>query len=382
MNNEVSGRSPLPVLTIGRHTPKYPLIQGGMGIRISASRLAGAVAMAGGIGTIASVGLGLGSKHFNGNNYFEANKLALADELAQARRTAPDGVIAVNCIVALTDYEDMVRAAAEHGAQVIISGAGLPMQLPEYTKDHPEVALVPIVSSLKAAKLIIKKWEKSFGRIPDAFVVEAPGMAGGHLGARTEEVFSEELTLDKVVPELTAFLADEVKADIPVIAAGGIWSREDMLHAFGLGARGVQMGTRFVCTNECDAPEAFKQMYINATPEDVILVKSPVGLPGRAIRNRFSDRLAGGSPKGHKCRYNCIKHCSFRAEKTGFCISTALCAAQEGSVDDGLVFSGSNSARCHEIVPVTSVIEDLFGQKEEINASGLKDLAGAPAGAA
>ncbi len=377
MNNEVPGRPPLPVLTIGRHTPRYPLIQGGMGIRISASRLAGAVAKAGGIGTIASVGLGLGSRHFNGRNYFESNKLALADELATARAAAPDGIIAVNCIVALTDYEDMVRTAAEHGAQVIISGAGLPMQLPEYTKDHPGVALVPIVSSVKAARLIIKKWEKSFGRLPDAFVVEAPGMAGGHLGARTEEVFSEELTLDKVVPELALFLSEEVKADIPVIAAGGIWSREDMMHAFGLGARGVQMGTRFVCTHECDAPEAFKHMYINATPEDVVLVKSPVGLPGRAIRNPFSDRLACGSPEGHKCRYNCIKHCSFRADKTGFCISTALSAAQAGSVDDGLIFSGSNSARCRDIVPVADIMEDLFGQNKEMDAS--ENLACAPA---
>lgn len=380
MNKEVSGRPPLPVLTIGGHTPRYPLIQGGMGIRISASRLAGAVAKAGGIGTIASVGLGLGSRHFNGKNYFEANKLALADELAAARTIAPDGIIAVNCIVALTDYEDMVRTAAEHGAQVIISGAGLPMQLPEYTKDHPGVALVPIVSSVKAARLIIKKWEKSYGRLPDAFVVEAPGMAGGHLGARTEEVFSEELTLDKVVPELASFLSEEVKADIPVIAAGGIWGREDMMRAFGLGARGVQMGTRFVCTNECDAPEAFKRMYINATPEDVILVKSPVGLPGRAIKNEFSMKLHDGPPEGHKCRYNCIKHCSFQSARQGFCIATALSVAQAGGVDDGLIFSGSNSARCRKIVPVTDIIDDLFGQTKEIGAS--ENLAGAPAGAA
>ena len=382
MNKEVA-RTTLPTLKIGKHVPKYPLIQGGMGVRISASGLAGAVAKAGGIGTIASVGLGLGSPHFNGKNYFEANKLALADEIAAARKTAPDGIIAVNCIVALTDYEDMVRTAAACGAQVIISGAGLPMQLPEYTKDHPEVTLVPIVSSVKAARLIIRKWEKSYGRLPDALVVEAPGMAGGHLGARTEEVFSEELTLEKVVPELVEFLSAEVKADIPVVAAGGIWSREDMMRAFGMGARGVQMGTRFVCTHECDAPDAFKRMYLSAEPDDVILVKSPVGLPGRAIRNAFSDKLAGGAPEGHKCRYNCIKHCSFRTDKTGFCISTALSTAQAGNVDEGLIFSGSNSARCKEIVPVADVIEDLFGLRDEKRpAEGINKLAGIPASAA
>ncbi len=353
----------LPALKIGKYTPAYPLIQGGMGVRISAHRLAGAVAKAGGIGTIASVGLGLSSKHYTGKNYFESNKLALADEIAEARKIAgPDGIIAVNCMAALTDYEALVRTSAESGAHVIISGAGLPMQLPEYTKDFPDVALIPIVSSAKAARLIIKKWEKLYHRMPDAIVVEAPGMAGGHLGARTEEVFSPELTLEKVVPELVSFLTAEVKADIPVIAAGGIWGREDVLRVFGLGARGVQMGTRFVCTFECDAPDTFKQMYLDATEEDIVLVLSPVGLPGRVIKNPFSEKLADGPPKGDHCTINCLKHCSLRSEKTGFCIARALTVAHKGDVVDGLIFSGSNAVRCKEIVHVKDVIEDLFGQ--------------------
>ncbi|HLB25572.1 MAG TPA: nitronate monooxygenase family protein [Nitrospirota bacterium] len=351
------------MLRIGRHTPVYPLIQGGMGVRISASRLAGAVARAGGVGTIASVGLGLASHHFTGKNYFEANKMALAEELAAARKTAPDGIIAVNCMVALTDYEAMVRASAENGAQVIISGAGLPLQLPEYTKDHPDVALVPIVSSVKAAALIIKKWEKSYKRLPDALVVEAPGAAGGHLGARADEVFSPELTLERVVPELVEFL-EGPGYDIPVVAAGGIWDRGDMVRAFSMGARGVQMGTRFVCTHECDAPDAFKQAYLDATEADITLIKSPVGLPGRAIRNAFSDKLADGPPEGHRCLLNCIRKCSFRAEGVGFCIAMALSTAQGGDVARGLIFSGSNSARCSEIVPVSDVIEELFGAKD------------------
>lgn len=351
----------IPILEIGVHIPDYPLIQGGMGVRISASGLAGAVAKEGGVGTIASVGLGLNSHYFNGKNYFEANKLALREEIIRARETAPNGKLAVNCMVALTDYEEMVRTSAEEGVNIIISGAGLPLSLPEYTKDFPDVALVPIVSSIKAANLIIKKWEKSFGRLPDAIIVEAPGTAGGHLGAKNKkEVFNPELSLEKVIPKLVEFVEKEVKADIPIVAAGGIFDRADMLHAFSLGARGVQMGTRFVCTDECDASIEFKQMYLKANPEDVVLITSPVGLPGRAIKNLFLDRLAEGPPKDHKCSYKCLKHCSFCEDKAGFCIARALNAAQKGDVDHGLVFCGSNSPRCAEIVPVSRVFAELF----------------------
>lgn len=363
MTNEkaVGGSSPLPVLRIGKHTPRFPVIQGGMGIRVSASRLAGAVAKAGGVGTIASVALGLASNHYTGKNYFEANKLALADELAWARQAAPDGILAVNNMVAITDYEDMVRTSAESGANVIISGAGLPMQLPEYTKDFPDVALVPIVSSVKAARLIVRKWEKAYGRIPDAFVMEAPGTAGGHLGAKAEEVYGPEFTLETVVPELVEFVGSELKVDIPIIAAGGIWSREDMLAAFALGAKGVQMGTRFVCTFECDADDAFKQMYLNSTEKDIELIKSPVGLPGRAIHNLFLEEVAVAPPAKHKCIANCLKHCGFKTGKQGFCIATALSAAHKGDIDHGLVFSGSNAPLCKKLVSVEDVFADLFG---------------------
>jgi len=357
---ETGRRADVPVLTIGRHTPVYPLVQGGMGIRISASKLAGAVAAKGGVGTIATVALGLASPHYTGKNYFDANKAALVDEIAAARKTAPEGILAVNCMVALTDYEAMVRTAAESGAQIIISGAGLPMHLPEYTKDHPEVALVPIVSSMKAARLIIKRWEKSYKRMPDAFIVEAPGKAGGHLGAHTEDIYSPELSLEKVVPETVEFIRSEAQADIPLIAAGGIWDRADVMHAFELGARGVQMGTRFVCTYECDAADAFKQMFINATPDDVVIVKSPVGLPGRAIRNAFIENLKDGPPKGHKCYAKCLAHCSFRESKEAYCIATALNNAQTGDVDNGLVFCGSNVFRCDKIVSVSEIIDELF----------------------
>ena len=350
----------LPVLKIGKHTPKYPVIQGGMGIRVSAHKLAGAVAKAGGVGTIASVALGLDSKHFTGKNYFDANRLALTDEIHWARETAPDGIIAVNSLVALTDYEQMVRTTAEAGANVVISGAGLPLQLPEFTADFPDVALVPIVSSVKAASLIIRKWEKSCHRLPDAIIVEAPSTAGGHLGAKYDEVYSPDLTLEKVIPELVEFLEKEIKVDIPVIGAGGVWDREDMLKVFALGARGVQMGTRFVCTEECDAPASFKQMYIDSTPDDVTLVKSPVGLPGRAILNKFAKKLEEGAEFHNTCLATCLKHCSYKVDKKGFCICTALSKAHKGNVDDGLVFCGSNAPRSTEISTVDAIFRDLF----------------------
>ncbi len=246
-----------PTLKIGSHSLRVPLIQGGMGVRISASKLAGAVAAAGGVGTIATVGLGQSSSYYDGKNLFEANVKALADELQMARKISADGVIAANCMVALTDYEALVRAAAENGVDIVTSGAGLPLTLPELTKDHPRVALVPIVSSLKAARVIVKIWRKRHKRLPDALVVEEPATAGGHLGAKLEDIDAPELSLERVVPELVEYIRKDVKADIPVIAAGGIWDRADIARAFGLGARGVQMATRFVCTHECDAPDSF-----------------------------------------------------------------------------------------------------------------------------
>lgn len=350
----------LSVLVIGKCKPKYPVIQGGMGIRVSAHGLAGAVAKAGGVGTIASVALGLESKHYTGENYFDANRLALADEIRWAKEIAPEGVIAVNCMFAITDFDDMVRTSAANGADMIIVGAGLPMGLPALTADFPDVALVLIVSSVKAASLIIRKWEKTAHRLPDAFIVEAPSTAGGHLGAKYEEVYNPDLALEKVIPELVEFLRNEIKADIPVIGAGGVWDRADMLRVFEFGARGIQMGTRFVCTEECDASDSFKQLYIDSTPDDVTLVKSPVGLPGRVIMNKFAKKLAEGREFHHKCFATCLKHCSFKVDKKGFCICTALSKAHKGNVEDGLVFCGSNAHRATKVTTVDEIFMELF----------------------
>jgi len=350
----------LPVLKIGPHSLRVPLIQGGMGVRISASGLAGAVAAAGGVGTIATVGLGQSSRYYDGTNLFEANVKALADELRMAREISPDGVISANCMVALTDYDTLVRAAAENGADIVTSGAGLPLALPEFTRDHPSVALVPIVSSLKAARVIVKSWDRKHGRLPDALIVEEPATAGGHLGARLEDLESPELRLERVVPEIVEYLDRDVRADVPVIAAGGIWDREDIARAFGFGARGVQMATRFVCTHECDAPDAFKAAYMSAGEGDVAVFMSPAGLPGRALRNPFLRAVEDGSRPEDRCFANCLVHCTYQTERAPFCIATALVNAQRGDVDNGLIFCGAKVHRSCEIVHVRDLIDELF----------------------
>nr|WP_050771358.1 nitronate monooxygenase family protein [Dethiosulfovibrio peptidovorans] len=351
----------MPVLKIGGHSPRHPLIQGGMGVLVSGPKLAGAVARSGAIGTIASVGLAAAHPDFTGRNYFEINQKAIKEYLAEAREIAgPDGILAINCMVALTDYELHVRAACEGGAQIIISGAGLPLKLPEYTKDYPEVALVPIVSSAKAAQLIMRRWKKTCGRIPDGFVVETPLYAGGHLGARDEAMVKDpSLSLEVVVPELVSFLEKE-GLDIPVIAAGGIWDREDVLKAFDLGAKGVQMGTRFAASEEGDADIRFKQAYVDATEDDVVLIHSPAGLPGRALRSPMVDRYLKGDVESKPCMANCLTHCRYRKTKETFCIAQALVDAYRGDWEHGLFFCGSNVTKVNSIEKVEDVIRSLF----------------------
>ncbi len=354
--------SQLPVLKLGKHEPRYPLIQGGMGVAISGPKLAGHVARCGGVGTIASVGLACNTTYYNGKNYFEANQLAVKDGIREAREIAgPAGVIAVNCMVALTDYDRHVRSACEGGVDVIISGAGLPLRLPEYAKDFPDVALVPIVSSVKAASLITRRWEKTYGKIPDGFVMETPKYAGGHLGVlKMEQVNDDDFSLEKVVPELVEFVAKELGKDIPVIAAGGIWDRKDMEWAFGLGAKGVQIGTRFACTFEGDAADRFKQAYIDARAEDVVLIQSPAGLPGRVLRSPFVDKYLKGVVESKPCIANCLTHCRYKSERETFCIAQALIDAFRGNWEEGLFFCGSNVTRVDRMVHVEEIMRELF----------------------
>jgi len=351
----------LPALRIGKHIAPYPIIQGGMGIRISGAKLASAVANAGGIGIISAIGLGLNSPYFRKRNFFEANRLALIDEIQKARKLSPQGVLGINAMVAARDYETLVRTAAESGINLIISGAGIPLKLPEYAANHPDVALVPIISSVRAAKIICRKWEKRYDRLPDAFVVENPNQAGGHLGAKSHELGSSALNAEQVIPELVRYFSSEVGQEIPVIAAGGIWDRGDIDRVLSLGAKGVQIGTRFITTDECDADRRYKEFHLHASPEDIIIAPSPVGMPGRVIRNSFAEKAIAGDPNLEKrCIANCLEVCKSRDRKETYCIIQALDKAARGDVENGLIFAGSRAGRAEKIVPVAELMQELI----------------------
>jgi len=353
-------------LRIGRHTVPYPLIQGGMGVRVSAGNLAGHVARCGGVGLIATAGIGLNSPHYDGKNFFTADPLALKDEIRKAFEIAPDGVIGTNCMVAVTNYDEMVRASCEGGAKLIVSGAGLPLNLPELTADYPEVALVPIASSVKAAQLIARKWHKGFDRLPDAVVVEDPDTAGGHLGEKLENIGSGDYDQYATVRGVKEYFRETWELDIPVIAAGGIWDRQDLLHALAEGADAVQIASRFVCTEECDASDAFKQAYLNCSQEDIGLIMSPAGLPGRAIKGNIDKVRQRDVDLGVRCPSGCLKKCAYKAGQERFCIVHALDRAQRGDVDTGLIFCGTNAWKADRITTVAEIFEELFALAREM----------------
>lgn len=347
-------------LTIGRHSVPFPIIQGGMGVRVSGFRLAGNVALCGGIGLIAAAGLALNSEHYNGKNFFFADHQALIDELRKAYEIAPNGVIGVNAMVAVSNYDDVVRAACEGGAKLIVSGAGLPMNLPDLTADYPDVALVPIVSSVKAAELICRKWHKSHKRLPDAIVVEDPDTAGGHLGEKPEMIGTGQYDQYATVRGVKTLLKEKWNLEIPVIAAGGVWDRQDLQYALAQGADAVQMGTRFVVTEECDADESFKQAYINCTKDDIGLIMSPAGLPGRALKGNIEQVRQRDVDLDIRCPSGCLKKCAYKAGQERFCIVHALDRAQQGDMETGLIFCGSNAWKAERISTVKEVFEELF----------------------
>lgn len=359
----------LPSLQIGQHIARYPIIQGGMGIRISGARLAAAVANAGGIGIISAVGLALNSPHFDADEpspkrrhqqFLKASRLALIDELSKARSLSPTGVLGVNIMVAIRDYEALVRTAAEHGANLIITGAGLPLQLPAYVKEYADVALVPIVSSVRAAQLICRKWQRQHNRLPDALVVEDPQVAGGHLGATADTLNDPCWAASAVIPPLMSYLKDELKASISVVAAGGIWDRTDIDRAFAMGANGVQIGTRFITTHECDADLRYKEFHLHAKASDVRLVPSPVGLPGRALLNPFAEKIIAGYPHSEgPCLADCLKSCKFRDRRESYCILRALDRAARGDIENGLIFAGTNAGRSERMISVAELMREL-----------------------
>lgn len=365
-----------PPLVIGDLTVRTPIIQGGMGVAISLSGLAAAVANEGGIGVIATPGIGLNEPDIQAN-FREANRRALRKEIRQARARTR-GLIGVNIMAALTNFEDLARVAVEEGIDFIISGAGLPMNLPACRPKGSRTRLVPIVSSGRAAAIIARRWKERFDTLPDALVVEGP-RAGGHIGFKLPQIDDPAYALEKLMPdvlEVARGLEQKYQQRIPVIAAGGIYTGADIRRFLELGAAGVQMATRFVTTVECDASEPFKQAYINARESDLVIIKSPVGMPGRAIRNKFLDDVLKGRKIPYTCSYHCIITCD--VENSQYCIAHALVSASRGEMADGFAFAGANAWRATEIIPVKQLIQLL---REEYRRSAHPSPAGNVGGA-
>lgn len=340
---------------LGNRIIEVPIIQGGMGVGISLSGLASAVANEGGVGVISCAGLGLLYKQSSAN-YLKDSILGLKEELRKARENTK-GVIGVNIMVALSNFADMVKTSIAEKADVIFSGAGLPLDLPSYLKPDSKTLLVPIVSSARAAKLICEKWLSGFNYLPDAIVVEGP-KAGGHLGFKREQINDESFELEKIVPEVVSVVAQyEGVKEIPVIAAGGIMTGNDISRFMGLGAKAVQMASIFVPTYECDASEEFKKSYVESSGDDLRIIQSPVGMPGRAFGCEFLNRVEEGLQKPKGCPYKCIKTCDHT--KSPYCVMKALYNAAKGNMDKGYAFAGANAFLADKISSVKEVINRL-----------------------
>ncbi|MFC2038803.1 NAD(P)H-dependent flavin oxidoreductase [Chloroflexota bacterium] len=356
----------LPKLQIGDLVARLPIIQGGMGVGISLSGLASAVAEEGGIGVISATGIGMLEPDF-ASDCKAANERALRREIKIARRKT-SGIIGVNILVALTDFDDLLRVAVEEEVDMVVLGAGLPLRVPEEVFDssgRKTVKVAPVVSSGRAADLIFRYWSRNYRHIPDALIVEGP-LAGGHLGFKSDQITDPAYSLEKIFPDVLAAVAPyarEYGKEIPVIAAGGIYTGGDIRKMLSLGASGVQMGTRFVTTDECDASDEFKQAYINCRNEDIVIINSPVGLPGRAIRNQFLDDVVAGTKHPFTCPWKCLKTCDYTAAP--YCISLALTRAKNGQIDRGFAFAGANAWRAENIFSVRDVFNNLV---EEYNS--------------
>ncbi|MGL5682778.1 MAG: NAD(P)H-dependent flavin oxidoreductase [Marinifilaceae bacterium] len=349
-------------LKIGNLSISVPIIQGGMGVGISLSGLASAVANEGGVGVISAAGLGVLYKHLS-KDYMAASLMGLKEELKKAREKSK-GVIGVNIMVALSNFTDLVKTAIAEKADVIFAGAGMPLNLPSFLEEDSVTKLVPIVSSSRAAKLICEKWKTLYNYLPDAIVVEGP-KAGGHLGFKHEQIEDDNFSLEHIIPDVVnevKQIEEKYNQKIPVIAAGGIYTGEDIRRIMELGASGVQMGTRFVTTTECDASETFKQTYIDAKKEDIGIIKSPVGMPGRAIFSSFIQKISEGKKQPKSCPFNCIKTCD--VEKSPYCIISALYNAFRGNMEHGYAFAGSNAWRAEAVISVQETFNRI---KKEFN---------------
>lgn len=343
-------------LIIGNKTARIPIIQGGMGVGVSRSKLAGAVAAAGGVGIISSAQIGFDEPDFL-TNHQEANLRSLQKHICQAKKQANGGLVGVNVMVALKDYKAHVRASVEAGADVVICGAGLPANLPELVAGS-DTKFAPIVSSQKAALVLLKRWDKKYQTTADFIVIEGP-KAGGHLGFSPEELQRDQnnaLNYDREIQKIIETVkeyAEKYQKSIPVIVAGGIFDADNIQHAMKLGADGVQIASRFVATEECDASDSYKQAYLDATAQDIRIIQSPVGMPGRAIHNAFLDRTEAQIPRCLGCLAKCDP------AKIPYCITDALIRAVTGDVENGLLFCGENVSRIHEITTVPALMAEL-----------------------
>ena len=357
----------LKPLKIGKYEIKYPIFQGGMGLGISWDKLAGSVSLEGGLGIISSVGTGyyenrkfidkeLNAKPFGSENFYSTRGLRAVIE--NARKICGDLPLGVNIMYAANDYARVVKDACEAGINIIVSGAGLPTNLPEFTQNFKEIALVPIVSSAKALKIICKRWLQRYERLPDAVVLEGP-LSGGHQGFTYEQCLDPEFSLFNLIPQVKA----EIKewGDFPLIAAGGIWDKNDIEKAISLGANGVQMGTRFIGTHECDADMGFKEVLLAAEEKDIELIKSPVGYPARGIRTNLINLVDKRMGPKIQCISNCVSPCQRgkEAKQVGYCIADRLFDAYSGKKESGLFFTGANGYKLKELISVKELMHKL-----------------------
>jgi nitronate monooxygenase len=353
-------------LKIGKYEIKHPIIQGGMGVGISWDKLAGNVSLEGALGVISAVGTGYYDNKEHANKLVRGkpkdalnfySKEGLTTIIHNARKICGDAPLACNVLYASNDYGRTVIDACEAGADMIITGAGLPTNMPEFTKDFPDVALIPIVSSARALKLICKKW-KRYNKLPDAIIVEGP-LSGGHQGFSYDDCFKEEFQLEKII----APVIEEAKkwGNIPIIAAGGIWNKDDIDKYLEMGCTGVQMATRFIGTFECDANPNLKNVLLNAREDDIKLMKSPVGLPARGIQTNLQKSIEEGTAPKVVCISNCVAPCNrgVEAKVVGYCIADRLGAAYEGDTETGLFFTGANGYKLDKIISVHELMEKL-----------------------
>jgi nitronate monooxygenase len=366
--------SRMPKLRIGDSVAKLPIVQGGMGVGISLSGLASAVANEGGIGVIAANSIGMLDPDYYASHK-DANAIALRKEIRKAKEMS-SGIIGVNIMVAVNDFSALLTVAIEEKADMVFLGAGLPLKgIPVEALRSAGVKVVPIVSSARAAGLIFKSWLKEYEDIPDAVVVEGP-KAGGHLGFKVEQIDDPDFALECILPDVVAVVKDyenKFRRNIPVIAAGGVFTGTDIYNLFKLGASGVQMGTRFVATHECDANIRFKESYVACNEDDIEIIKSPVGMPGRAIKSRFLMDISAGEKMKIKCAWKCLKSCDIKTAR--YCISLALDNARRGILENGFVFAGTNAFRIKNIISVKELLRELQKQylyARETGAGSLK----------